>query len=179
MQNMPVKMKISQEFDAIVGFAREEAMRTGSFSIEADHLFLGILRHAANPAVEALHSLGVDTAGCKAEIDALVFHEQGIPYGAEDGIRLGREGSNTVSLAIAEAMADGAGEAGAIHLLKAICKQENCHSSAYLRRRGISSGSFGAENRPAQKCETEVSKKNLAILLSTINLNINKNNIVS
>ena len=29
-------MKISQEFDAIVGFAREEAMRTGSYSIDAE-----------------------------------------------------------------------------------------------------------------------------------------------
>ena len=46
-------MKISKEFDAIVGFAREEAMRTGSYSIEADHLFLGILRHGGNAAVEA------------------------------------------------------------------------------------------------------------------------------
>lgn len=172
-------MKISQEFDAIVGFAREEAMRTGSYSIEADHLFLGILRHGGNPAVEALRALGVDTAGCKAEIDALIFHEQGIPYGAEDSIRLGREGGNTVSLAIAEAMADGAKEAGAIHLLRAVCKQEGSHSSEYLRKRGISSSSFHGEKPAPQKCETEVSKKNLALLLSTINLNINKNTIVS
>ena len=172
-------MKISQEFDAIIGFAREEAMRTGSYSIEADHLFLGILRHGSNPAVEAMRSLGVDTAACKAEIDAMVFHEQGIPFGAEDGIRLGREGNNTVSLAIAEAMAEGAAEAGALHLLKAICKQENCNSSEYLRRRGISGRSFGKEKESVHKCEPELSKKNMAILLSTINLNINKNNIVS
>ena len=172
-------MKISQEFDAIVGFAREEAMRTGSFSIEADHLFLGILRHGSNPAVDALRSLGVDTAGCKSEIDTLVFHDQGIPYSVEDSIRLGREGGNTVSLAIAEAMAEGADEAGSIHLLKAICKQENCHSSEYLRRRGISGRNFGNARPDSRKCETEVSKKNLALLLSTINLNINKNNIVS
>ncbi len=172
-------MKISKEFDAIIGFAREEAMRTGSFSIEADHLFLGILRHTANSAVDTLHSLGVDTAGCKAEIDAQIFHEQGIPYGAEDSIRLGREGGNTVSMAIAEAMAEGAGEAGAIHLLKAICKQENCHSSEYLRKRGISSKNIGKEKQATQKCDTEMNKKNLALLLSTINLNINKNNIVS
>lgn len=172
-------MKISQEFDAIVGFAREEAMRTGSFSIEADHLFLGILRHGGNSAVKALHSLGVDTAGCKSEIDTLIFHDQGIPYGAEDSIRLGREGGNTVSLAIAEAMAEGAEEAGAIHLLKAICKQENCHSSEYLRRRGISGKCFSNSKPVSQKCEAEVSKKNIALLLSTINLNINKNNIVS
>ena len=172
-------MKISQEFDTIVGFAREEAMRTGSYTIEADHLFLGILRHGGNPAVEALRALGVDTAACKAEIDALVFHDQGIPYTAEDGIRLGREGSNTVSLAIAEAMAEGADEAGAVHLLKAICKQEKCYGGEYLRKRGISSRNFSGEKPAARKCETTPDKKNIALLLSTINLNINKNNIVS
>ena len=113
-------MKISDEFDAIVGFAREEAMRTGSYSIDADHLFLGILRHGSNRAVEVLRSLGVDTATCKSEIDSRIFHEHSIPYGSEDDIRLGREGSNTVSLAIAEAIADGAEEAGAMHILKAV-----------------------------------------------------------
>lgn len=172
-------MKISQEFDAIVGFAREEAMRTGSYSIEADHLFLGILRHRGNAAVETLRSLGIDTTLCKAEIDSLVFHERSIPFGDEDSVRLGREGSNTVSLAIAEAMGEGAGEAGAIHLMKAIFKQENSRIGQYLRRRGVQSGDFGTAQTCKQKCDTGVSGKEIAILLSTIKLNTNKNNIVS
>lgn len=171
-------MKISQEFDAIVGFAREEAMRTGSFSIEADHLFLGLLRHGSNSAVDLLRSLGIDTAACKSEIDTLVFCDQGIPYDREDEIRLGREGSNTVSLAIAEAMAEGSEETSALHLLKAICKQESCRSSEYLRRRGITAKDLGKKRENKQKCGTAVGEKELALLLSTINLNAN-NTIVS
>ena len=168
-------MKISKEFDTIVGFAREEAMRTGSYSIEADHLFLGILRHGGNSAVEALRSSGIDTAGCKSEIDSFIFRAQGSPYGHEDEIRLGREGSNTVSLAIAEAISDGAEETCAIHLLKAICKQESCRSSEYLRRHGISSRSLGAHKQTARADKAEaIGKKELAILISTINLNSNK-----
>ncbi|MBR5925239.1 MAG: hypothetical protein IKZ60_07220 [Bacteroidales bacterium] len=168
-------MKISKEFDAIVGFAREEAMRTGSFSIEADHLFLGILRHGSNSAVEAMRVSGIDTADCKREIDTLIFHDMGIPYGREDDVRLGREGSNTVSLAIAEAIADGAEETGAIHLLKAICKQDKSHSSEYLRRRGLNSSSFSLRKIDGQKQEQpSLSRKEIAILLSTINLNTNK-----
>ena len=167
-------MKISKEFDAIVGFAREEAMRTGSYSIEADHLFLGILRHGSNSAVEVLRALGIDIQGCKSEIDTLVFREQGIPYGREDDVRLGREGSNTVSLAIAEAMSEGADETGPLHLLKAIFKQESSRSSEYLRRRGLSARDFGPKREGRQKCATQVGESELALLLSSINLNTNK-----
>lgn len=170
-------MKISKEFDAIVGFAREEAMRTGSYCIEADHLFLGILRHGGNAAVDALRSSGIDTAVCKSEIDSLIFQEQGIPYGHEDEIRLGREGSNTVSLAIAEAISEGAEETGAIHLLKAIFKQENCNSSGYLRRHGLSGQSFGARKTSGAKedgAPGTPGKKEIAILLSTFKINPNK-----
>lgn len=172
-------MKISQEFDAIVGIAREEAMRIGSYSIEADHLFLGILRHGGNAAVEALRSLGIDTAICKSEIDSRIFQKQGIPYDHEDEIRLGREGSNTVSLAIAEAISEGAEEAGAIHLLKAVFKQEKSHTGEYLRKRGISIADLRSGPQARQKCSTEVKSGDIAILLSAITLNTNKNNIVS
>ena len=167
-------MKISEEFDAIIGFAREEAMRTGSFTIDADHLFLGILRHGGNSAVDALRSSGIDTAACKEEIDTLIFHEHSIPFGNEDDIRLGREGSNTVSLAIADAMSEGADEAGALHLLKSICRQERSRSSEYLRRRGIDSKCFGTSNDKGAKCDNELGKKEISILLSTINLNTHK-----
>ena len=162
-------MKISKEFDTIVGFAREEAMRTGSYSIEADHLFLGILRHGNNSAVEAMRSSGIDTAVCKDEIDSFIFHEQGIPYGHEDEIRLGREGSNTVSLAIANAISDGSEETCAIHLLKAILKQENSRSSEYLRRHGLTRLDSGPRKNTAPN-----KKEEIAILLSTITLNRNK-----
>ena len=167
-------MKISEEFDAIVGFAREEAMRTGSYSIEADHLFLGILRHGNNAAVDALKSRGIDAVECKAEIDSLIFHEHSIPYASEDDIRLGREGSNTVSLAIADAMSEGSGEAGALHLMKAVCKQQGSRSSEYLRRHGLCSQDFGKTSEERKKVEMETGHKEMAILLSTIKSNPNK-----
>ena len=45
-----MEMKISDELNLIVRYAREEAMRTGSYGIGTDHLVLGILRHADNNA---------------------------------------------------------------------------------------------------------------------------------
>ena len=39
-----MEMRISDELNLIVRYAREEAMRTGSYGIGVDHLVLGILR---------------------------------------------------------------------------------------------------------------------------------------
>lgn len=168
-------MKISKEFDAIIGFAREEAMRTGSYTIEADHLLLGILRHGDNGAVQALRKRGIDTGECKSELDSAIFHEHCIPYSNEDDIRLGREGGNAVSLAIADSMAEGAAETSAIHLLKAILKQEQSISSAYLRRKGMRPEFLSSEHigKPASK-QAFPGKNELAALLSTFTIRTDK-----
>lgn len=161
-------MKISEEFDQIVGFAREEAMRTGSYSIGPDHLFLGLLRHGSNDAVRAMKGCGLDTCACKKDLDSRIFHEHSIPMGHEEQVRLDRDGSSTVSLAIAEAMKDGAAEAGAIHLLKAISKQERCWSGELLRKAGLSFAP--GTKKPAAK-GTEPDFKTMSRLLSSIKIN--------
>jgi len=161
-------MKISEEFDQIVGFAREEAMRTGCYSISPDHLFLGLLRHGSNDAVKAMKECGLDTCSCKKELDKRIFHEHSIPMDEEENVRLDREGSNTVSLAIAEAMKDGALETGAIHLLKAISKQEGSWIGEYLRKAGIR---FTSKAIAAKKEEVQPDFKQMSKLLSTIRIN--------
>ena len=45
-----MEIKISDELNDIIRYARDEAMRTGSYGIGPDHLFLGILRHGENAA---------------------------------------------------------------------------------------------------------------------------------
>ena len=40
-----MEIKISRELNIIINFARDEAMRTGSYGISPDHLLLGIIRH--------------------------------------------------------------------------------------------------------------------------------------
>ena len=44
-----MEIRISEELNSIINYAREEAMRTGSYGIGPDHLFLGIIRHGDNP----------------------------------------------------------------------------------------------------------------------------------
>ncbi|MBQ9310360.1 MAG: hypothetical protein IJ222_05775 [Bacteroidales bacterium] len=168
-------MKISTDFDAIVGFAREEAMRTGTYSIGPDHLFLGILRHRSNPAVASLEHQGIDIEDCKKSIDARVFHEHCIPFSEEEQVRLGRDGSSTVNLAIAEAMGEGADEADATHLLRAILKQQDCRAAEYLLRKGFRTGRGEASKKDKLRIQMPDAEQ-LGRLLSSIRIN---NKIVS
>ena len=56
-----MEIKISEELNSIINYAREEAMRTGSYGIDPDHLYLGILRHHDNAACGTLEKLGTAT----------------------------------------------------------------------------------------------------------------------
>ena len=55
-----MEISISDELHSIINFSREEAMRTGSYGIAPDHLFLGILRHRENIATDALRAAEID-----------------------------------------------------------------------------------------------------------------------
>ena len=72
-------IKVSDELNGIIGYAREEALRTGSYGIGPDHLFLGIIRHAENPAAATLKGLDVDTDQLKKFIDSRIFTSEQIP----------------------------------------------------------------------------------------------------
>lgn len=67
---MQMEIKISDELNTIIGYAREEALRTGSYGIGPDHLFLGIIRHADNDACRTLTGLGADTDSMKSSLTA-------------------------------------------------------------------------------------------------------------
>lgn len=167
-------MKISNEFDSIMGFAREEAMRTGCYGIGTDHLMLGLLRQPSSSAKDALKDLGVDAAACKSAIEAPLFHEHSIPFEDAEKVRLDGDAGNTVSLAIAEAIADGSDEAGAIHLLRAICKQQNCRSGEYLRSSGVNPRTISSVCKPSGRkkaLDTPVSSAQMNRLLGAIRIN--------
>ena len=65
-----MEIKISDELNSIIRYAREEAMRTGSYGIGPDHLFLGMMRHSDNDACRLLAGLGVDIDEFKRFIDS-------------------------------------------------------------------------------------------------------------
>ena len=84
LENMEIK--ISDELNSIIRYAREEAMRTGSYGIGPDHLFLGMMRQADNDACKVLSALGVDADAFKRFIDSHIFTNESIPYSEADKI---------------------------------------------------------------------------------------------
>ncbi len=132
-----MKIRISEEFNKIISYSREEAMRTGSYAIGSDHLFLGIIRHEDNYAYKALENFGVDMEELKNFIDANVFRNNSIPFEHFDKIALSRQAQAVLSIAVIEASKFGSIEVTATHLLIALFRGNDCYGMAFLRKYNI------------------------------------------
>ncbi len=154
-------IKVSDELNGIIGYAREEALRTGSYGIGPDHLFLGIIRQGENKALATLTGLDVDTAQLKKFIDSRIFTSEQIPYSELDHITFSRGAQNVLSLTVLEATRLHSAVAGSEHLLLALCRTTGSYGQAYLRGVGADyahvlaymekNGFIGRESRPASQ----------------------------
>ena len=122
----------------ILGYSREEAMRTGAYEIGTDHLLLGLLRHSDNLACKALASLGVDLDDFKHYVESLIFKRESVPYDHENKLRFSREARNTLNMSVLETSTLGDPETRSQHLLLAICRSAAAASKTYLEAEGIS-----------------------------------------
>lgn len=130
-------IKISAELNSIITYAREEAMRTGSYGIGPDHLLLGIIRHGENNAYQALKGLEADLDQLKSFIDSRIFTNERIPYSELENITFSRGAQNVLSLCILEATRLKSIEAGSQHLILALCRTSGSYGQSYLRSTGI------------------------------------------
>ena len=137
-----MEISISDQLNSIINFSREEAMRTGSYGIAPDHLFLAILRHKENSAADALLGLGADLSEMKQFIDNYIFTNEHIPYSEIDNISFSRGAQNVLSFTILEATKLRSRQAGPQHLLLALCRAAGSYGSSYLRDNGIDYGSI-------------------------------------
>ena len=135
-----MEIKISDELNAIINFAREEAMRTGSYGISPDHLFLGILRHGNNVACEIIRALDTDLEELKSHIDRHVFTNEHIPFSEIDHVTFSRGSQNILSITILEATRLNCSEASSQHLLLALLRNTGSYGQGYLRDAGIDYG---------------------------------------
>ncbi len=133
-------IKVSDELNGIITYAREEALRTGSYGIGPDHLFLGIIRHCHNLAYSTLQGLDTDMGQFKAFIDSKIFTNEKIPYSELENITFSRGAQNVLSLTIVEASRLRSREAGSQHLLLALCRTTGSYGQAFLRSIGIDYG---------------------------------------
>jgi len=135
-----MNVKISEELNNIIAYAREEAVRTGNYGISPDHLFLGIIRHKENNACKTLLGLGVDIERLKLFIDDRIFTKEEIPFSEIDHITFSRSTQNVLSLTIMEATRTKSKEALSQHLLLSLCRTTGSYGQAYLRNCGIDYG---------------------------------------
>ena len=115
-------------------------MRTGSYGIGPDHLFLGLIRQEDNEAFRTLQNLGVEPAELKAFIDQRIFTNETIPYDQIDNINFSRQAQNVLSITVMEATRLKSPKAETHHLLLALCRTTESYGQAYLRARGIDYG---------------------------------------
>ena len=132
-----MEISISDELSSIINFSREEAMRTGSYGIAPDHLFLGIIRHRENTAVDALRGAMIDIDEMKQFIDEKIFTNEHIPYSDIDKISFSRGTQNVLSFTILEATKLRSSQASSQHLLLALCKAGSSYGSTYLHDMGV------------------------------------------
>lgn len=132
-------MTLTEEILTILGYSREEAMRTGCYAIAPEHLLLGILRSGQGGAAGVLRLFGLDAAKVKADVEEHVFRKEAVPYSKEDEITFTRSALNVGSMALMEAMRSGEDVAG-IHLLCALCDNPGDWCSSYLNGAGITIG---------------------------------------
>ena len=136
-----MEITISDELNSIINFSREEAMRTGSYGIAPDHLFLGIIRHRENTAVDTLRGIGIDIDEMKEFIDSRIFTNEHIPYSDIDKVSFSRGAQNILSFTILEATKVHCSSASSQHLLLALCRQGDSYGGTYLRDLGTDYGS--------------------------------------
>ncbi len=137
-----MEISISDELNSIINYSREEAMRTGSYGIAPDHLFLGIIRHAENTACDALRGLGCDLNEMKQFIDSRIFTNEHIPYSEIENITFSRGVQNVLSFTILEATKLKSAQASSQHLLLALCRAGGSYGSTYLKDTGIEYGNI-------------------------------------
>ena len=133
-----MEIQVSEEMSRILGYSREEAMRTGAYEIGTDHLLLGLLRHSDNLACKALASLGVDLDDFKHYVESLIFKRESVPYDQENKLRFSREARNTLNMSVLETSTLGDAETRSQHLLLAICRSTAAACKTYLEAEGIS-----------------------------------------
>ena len=135
-----MEIRISDELNDIIRYARDEAMRTGSYGIDPDHLLLGVLRHGDNAAFKTVTGLGIDADNFKRFIDSHIFTNEPIPYAESDKISFTRYAQNVLSITVLEASKQGVTEANSLHLLLALCRTTENYGQAYLRQHGVDYG---------------------------------------
>ena len=98
-------LQLSSELNDIVTYAKEEAIRLGSYTITTDHLILGIIRHGENPATILMHKMGINLFELKKQIEQEIKKAEIIPIENANRIILSKASENALKVMYLEARA--------------------------------------------------------------------------
>lgn len=132
-----MKIRFSDEVLTIAEYAREEAMRTGWRGVGADHLMLGILRHADNEACRTLSAFGLSLSDLKTHIDSRIFEDSPVPYNEMSSVKLTHAGRGILNMSAFEALKVGLNAVQPIHLLLAISRTSGNATADYFLSKGV------------------------------------------
>jgi len=118
-------LHLSNELNEIISYSKEEAMRLGSYTIDNDHIILGILRHQDNSAFEIIIKSGADYKELKKRIEEQLKVGDIVPFEHSDRINLSKGADNSLKLMYLEARSLNEAQPGSVHLLLAIMRSDD------------------------------------------------------
>jgi ATPases with chaperone activity, ATP-binding subunit len=131
-KSLPNDLKI------ILNYAKEEAIRLGSYSISADHLFLGILRYKNCDAARMLADTGIDLAAVKLAIEERIGTQEVIPYDKSGEVTISDHVKSIYSTAFSKLTPAGI-QPNTAHILISLLTSESSASRDVLFRQAQTS----------------------------------------
>lgn len=149
-----MNQRLSKEINEIIGYSREEAMRTGCYEITSDHIVLGIIRHKANPGYDLLMDLRISIPYLKLKISDKITKGDIIPFSQADKITFGESVESALRTMILDTREDGIRIPNALNLLLAIIKNQDSVFFNIINDMGLDYPSIKAralgENEPEE-----------------------------
>ena len=150
-----MQIEIPDQLNTIIAYAKEEAMRLGSYVLTTDHLILGMIRHGDNAAIRRLYELGVKIPELKESIEEVVRKDQSIPPEREVNVALSAASSNALKIMYLEARSLHVRIPNSLHLLLAIMRGQESAAIDYLQTKGIDYDTVKSKFIPPQQIENQ------------------------
>ncbi len=132
-----MNLKLPEELNQILSFAREEAMRLGSYTVTGDHIFLAIIRHQENQAYGILTMLDLLLWQMKNLIESKEMGRNMIPPDQADKLSLSEHAEKCLKAMYLEASKLGQTTPNTLHLLLALLDIDNGIGVYWLRTKGV------------------------------------------
>ncbi len=132
-----MNLNVSNELNDILSFAREEAMRLGSFIVTNDHLLLGIIRHADNRACTLLVEMGVNLSQLKEAMEEKSKGLDMVPFDQAERLSLSKTAELVLKSMYLEARTFNQLMPAADHLLLSLLLTKDGVGTAWLRQHGV------------------------------------------